>query len=65
MPGGGLDPVQVAARDADRGAVQVLGDDLHVPRDGIGVEERAGGIAVGKGAGVVVDAFASHALRLR
>lgn len=65
VPRGGLDPVQVAARDADRGAVQVLGDDLHVPRDGIGVEERPGGIAVGKRAGVVVDALASHALHLR
>lgn len=65
VPGRGLDPVGVAACDADRGAVQVLGDDPHLPLDDPGVEAGAGAAAVGKGARVVVDALAAHGRRLQ
>jgi hypothetical protein len=60
VSGRGLEMIGVAARDADRGAVQVPGDDPHVPLDHVGVEDGAGGGAVGKGAGVVVDALDAH-----
>ncbi|GAA4235702.1 hypothetical protein FHR32_007672 [Streptosporangium album] len=65
VPSRGLDPVGFAARDADRGAVQVLGDGPHLPLNNPGVEDGAGVVAVGKDARVVADALATHDLHLQ
>ena len=59
MARGELEPVQVAAEQAHRGAVQVVADDLQLAPDDL-VVERPAGDAVETESGVVTDALGSQ-----
>lgn len=58
--GGDLQPVEIAAGDPHRGAVQVLADDLHLALDDLAVEGIVGDHPGVDEASVVGDAVGSH-----